>query len=519
MIRLFSFLILCLMATASFAADVSTHSLASDASGQFYWIARNVHQPSGSDGADIFNRAFSQDDNWIYVTHFPSRVDVLAAHDSAAGAVTSDGSWIVLYDSQTIIPGGALPAATKMLALAAGGRDWWAVGDVPGGMEAVRIALERARATSKPATRPTTSSASQPTTGPAASLPHELVLFKLEGNDWNAVATLDAAPGSISHVSIAVVDNTPYVAMFDGATISVQRRDRGAWVALLRVADKTIPASFKLFPDGSVVRLWVQREQGPDLLYRLDGGKTKPLSLAGLPDIPARDRTAALFGQSFRIIGETTKGLFEQRFALDTGEPQGKPSTIRLSGVAPMMTLQEIHSAILLTSMLLVGVGWVRVQSAEEDAPEPKPLPIAPLGRRLAAGVIDLSPVIFTLLFFYLRYHTLQAGAEYKDFMLLLAYWASGLFYVLLTTLSEVIGGRSLGKIIVGLKVVTRHGETPTALALLTRNLLRMFDLSLFFLPVVAIIFSPARQRAGDLAAGTVVIYDEAEDAKDSKGD
>jgi uncharacterized RDD family membrane protein YckC len=80
-----------------------------------------------------------------------------------------------------------------------------------------------------------------------------------------------------------------------------------------------------------------------------------------------------------------------------------------------------------------------------------------------------------------------------------------------------VIGGRTLGKIILRLKVVTRQGGEPTALAMLTRNLLRMFDLSLLFLPVIAIVFSPARQRAGDLAAGTVVIYDEPKAEKEGE--
>lgn len=510
MIKLFSFAIALMLTAAAFAADVTPHTLISDAGSQVYWVARNDHRTGIPDTAMIYNRALGQDDHWNAMQQpLPVRIDALAAQDSALGVLTGDGAWLLIYDEQTIVTGGALPAAPRMLALAAGQRDWWAIGEVPGGMEAVRIALERSRAASQPAaTRPV--AASQPATT-QSSLPRELILFHLEGNDWSAVAPLPTPPSDSLRLALTVVDNRAYVASFDGGVVTVVRRDRGDWIPLLRVDNIADIASFKLLADGPTVRLWVQRQQGPDLLYWLDNGKTQPLSLAGLQDIPARDRTAALFGQGLRIIGvNSTGGVLEQRFALDTGEPQGKPASILLPNFAPLMTLQEIHSAILFTSMLLVFVGWIRVQSDEEDGPEPKPLLMAPLGLRLAAGLIDLAPVMFTMLFFYVHYRD-------QVFMLLLAYWASGLFYVLMTTTSEVIGGRTLGKIILRLKVVNRQGEEPTALALLTRNVLRMFDLSLFFLPVLAIVFSPARQRAGDLAAGTVVIYDAPKPEKESE--
>ena len=54
--------------------------------------------------------------------------------------------------------------------------------------------------------------------------------------------------------------------------------------------------------------------------------------------------------------------------------------------------------------------------------------------------------------------------------------------------------------------VVNTEGQTPTTGALIIRNLLRIFDVSLFFLPLIAVALFPLRQRAADLAAGTLVV-------------
>jgi uncharacterized RDD family membrane protein YckC len=57
-----------------------------------------------------------------------------------------------------------------------------------------------------------------------------------------------------------------------------------------------------------------------------------------------------------------------------------------------------------------------------------------------------------------------------------------------------------------GLRVVGLDGGRARPGALLTRNLLRVIDLSVFFFPLVLVLYSPLRQRAGDVAAGTLVV-------------
>ncbi len=69
------------------------------------------------------------------------------------------------------------------------------------------------------------------------------------------------------------------------------------------------------------------------------------------------------------------------------------------------------------------------------------------------------------------------------------------------------MGGRTPGKRIIGLRVVTRGGGTAGVGALLTRNLIRVVDV-IVGVPLMAI--DPLARRLGDRLAGTVVIHDRA---------
>lgn len=71
----------------------------------------------------------------------------------------------------------------------------------------------------------------------------------------------------------------------------------------------------------------------------------------------------------------------------------------------------------------------------------------------------------------------------------------------------EATTGATLGKRMVGIRVVGEDGEHPTLGAAVVRNLLRLVD-SLFFYLVGGIfaLSSPLGQRLGDRAAHTVVV-------------
>ena len=78
--------------------------------------------------------------------------------------------------------------------------------------------------------------------------------------------------------------------------------------------------------------------------------------------------------------------------------------------------------------------------------------------------------------------------------------------YLVHTAATEALAGRTVGKMILGLRVVRTDGGTPDTAALLIRNFLRVIDI--FLIGMLFIAVSPMRQRIGDVAAGTVVIRD-----------
>jgi uncharacterized RDD family membrane protein YckC len=98
------------------------------------------------------------------------------------------------------------------------------------------------------------------------------------------------------------------------------------------------------------------------------------------------------------------------------------------------------------------------------------------------------APVLMTLLpafFIYLLYHPL---------------------------LEIILAGRTPGKRMAGVRLVNLQGRTPGAGAILVRNIFRVIDgLPGFY--VIGLVFvglTPKHQRIGDLAAGLVLVYDNA---------
>ncbi|WP_309122489.1 RDD family protein [Paenibacillus sp.] len=71
-------------------------------------------------------------------------------------------------------------------------------------------------------------------------------------------------------------------------------------------------------------------------------------------------------------------------------------------------------------------------------------------------------------------------------------------------------GGRTIGKRAMGLRVMQDNGRPLSFLASVIRNLLRMIDTlpMLYVVGALCSFFHPHDKRLGDLAAGTVVVYD-----------
>ncbi len=131
------------------------------------------------------------------------------------------------------------------------------------------------------------------------------------------------------------------------------------------------------------------------------------------------------------------------------------------------------------------------------------------LGRRIAAALIDLLVVGVLLVIVGVAYH--QGYARHGEIGVSL-HGASVWVWVLLAlsyyAVCETFGGRTIGKQLLGVRVVALRGERLSAGAVAIRTLLRIIDfLPLFYLLGLALIMGTGsrRQRLGDLAARTTV--------------
>ncbi|MGY8562338.1 RDD family protein [Paracidovorax citrulli] len=90
-----------------------------------------------------------------------------------------------------------------------------------------------------------------------------------------------------------------------------------------------------------------------------------------------------------------------------------------------------------------------------------------------------------------------------------------GLMFLLMwayTIVQEACWGRTLGKRVLGLRVVAQDGAPIGWMAAITRNLLRTVDMLPFgyALGLLSSLFDRSGRRLGDLVAGTVVVHDSA---------
>lgn len=84
------------------------------------------------------------------------------------------------------------------------------------------------------------------------------------------------------------------------------------------------------------------------------------------------------------------------------------------------------------------------------------------------------------------------------------------LYYILMETFFH---GQTLGKKVLGIRVVTDRGTAPGFFAIFLRNVLRVVDsLPLLYITGIIAVFSTSHsKRLGDLAAGTIVVKQEEE--------
>ena len=89
---------------------------------------------------------------------------------------------------------------------------------------------------------------------------------------------------------------------------------------------------------------------------------------------------------------------------------------------------------------------------------------------------------------------------------------ATAIYFLYHLILEPLMAGRTPGKRLAGLRVLTPEGQVPTAGALITRNIFRIIDsMPLFYVVgLLFVFFGRQHLRLGDLAAGTVLAIERA---------
>ncbi|HLS08555.1 RDD family protein [Lentibacillus sp.] len=141
---------------------------------------------------------------------------------------------------------------------------------------------------------------------------------------------------------------------------------------------------------------------------------------------------------------------------------------------------------------------------------------LAGLGSRAGAMIIDqLLLTSFNIVTILLLVFVIQA--DFTAFLtgsalplaitillIFIVYW--GYFFVC----EYFFGGQTLGKKLLGIRVIQDNGHSITLLSSLIRNLLRIIDMlpTAYFVGIVMVFFHSRHKRLGDIVAGTIVVHE-----------
>lgn len=142
---------------------------------------------------------------------------------------------------------------------------------------------------------------------------------------------------------------------------------------------------------------------------------------------------------------------------------------------------------------------------------------LAGLGSRGAAQIID--SLILLALLFSVSLGLVKLGINFFPFefetvsgyvlaVMILA--LSSLFWGYFILFEFFTAGRTPGKMLIGIRVIQDNGQSITFLSSVLRNVLRIIDSlpTLYLIGILMIFFHSKHKRIGDLAAGTVIIYE-----------
>jgi uncharacterized RDD family membrane protein YckC len=507
-----------LLAILASTAGAEPRELMATASDEAVVVAR-VQPPdktdpdAPTDQSLILTRELGKETHWRKLAMLSGRVVSVAACDTDAKVLLDTGEWMTLWSDGSAL--GPPVADVRLVALAADHDLLWAVG-MPAPLRTGSSGLAATSPTTEPALAgphlaadgesappPATGSSSQPSTQ-SSFWPRTPALYRFDGSRWSRVMPLP--PGvqvtDPAQFSLAVINHQPVLATsIDGRGIYIWTGQDDHWSRPREVRLHRPVSYFDILNAGLPATLWFT-QGGPGTL--VDPSGEKPLG----PDAsPASDpRSAARAAEAIRLYSATGDHLYEQTYGAD-GTPMGTRAELMVDLVGPDSEIQNWLAPTLTVILTMLLFGAARRGGLGEIPPgllENK-LTLAPLFPRFAAGTIDALPVLISILLVARQMELTPTPQEIPTSDQMIPFYIGSGIYLLYMICAELLFGKTLGKWIFGLRIVTLAGTPAPRAALLLRNVLRLVDLILMWLPLAMILFSPLRQRVGDLAAGTLV--------------
>ena len=149
----------------------------------------------------------------------------------------------------------------------------------------------------------------------------------------------------------------------------------------------------------------------------------------------------------------------------------------------------------------------------------PETLQPAPLARRLLAGILDMVPFVMVALVVLAQHvwpkvlppdqfaERLTEALEQVDSRTAYTIVATMVAYLGYCILMELQHGATIGKMLLGLRVVGDGGVRPHLRGVLLRNLVKVLILISWLAPLMLVVlFNRNRQRLGDMMGRTVVV-------------
>lgn len=339
---------------------------------------------------------------------------------------------------------------------------------------------------------------------------------RYRGGEWQEAPPLAAGVKRVANLQVAAVGGEVVAGWQEEAEGGkVARRglflaalDEGGWsevqvVTLSEVEDFALGRSAQ----GDVLLVTAEpnpAERGARRLWerrRGDRGwlSPRPLRLAG-STLGERVLDFSLAGDAegpVLVVSHATRAQGYRRRGREW-----EPVEMLASGGAPGGVGAEGWLLVSVGAMVVLGLATVLLLSRAGPAPRPalhSEIGYASLLERGAACGFDLVSVFFLVVL---------ASEAYEPEVCGLLTVAGHIIY---TSLFEAYWGRTLGKKLVGIVVVTPRLEAIGMGRSLLRNLARLVDgMFLYLVGVVAAALSRRRQRLGDRVAGTVVLRESA---------